>query len=208
MKGLEPGKDKIQKICDLLRKETLEPAKQEASEIVENAHMQAAQIIAEAKEKARIISEEEAHSLEEKRKVFDASLNLACRQGIELLKQRIEKEIFNTELSQLVNKEMSDPQIVANILNSFMQMMEKKGVEEDFIAVIPKDISPRTINQLMAARMLEKLENKSVEVGGFLGGAQIKLKGKQITIDASDTVVRELIAQYIRRDFRDLLFNV
>ena len=38
MKGLETGKDKIQKICDALRKETLEPAKQEAREIVEKAH--------------------------------------------------------------------------------------------------------------------------------------------------------------------------
>ena len=48
MKGLESGKDKIQKICDALRKETLEPAKQEAREIVENAHMQASEIVTEA----------------------------------------------------------------------------------------------------------------------------------------------------------------
>ena len=52
MKGLETGKDKIQKICDALRKETLEPAKQEAREIVENAHLKADEILQEAKKKA------------------------------------------------------------------------------------------------------------------------------------------------------------
>ena len=45
MKGLDTGREKIQKICDSLRKETLEPAKQEAREIIENAHMQASEIV-------------------------------------------------------------------------------------------------------------------------------------------------------------------
>jgi hypothetical protein len=37
---------------------------------------------------------------------------------------------------------------------------------------------------------------------------QIKLRDRQITIDISDRVVRELIANFIRRDFRDLVFQV
>ena len=51
MKELETGKNKIQKICDVLRNETLDPAKQEAREIIENAHIQAAKIIEDAKKK-------------------------------------------------------------------------------------------------------------------------------------------------------------
>ncbi|HSX10538.1 MAG TPA: HrpE/YscL family type III secretion apparatus protein [Chlamydiales bacterium] len=208
MKGLESGKDKIQKICDTLRKETLEPAKQEAREIVENAHMQASDVVAEAKKKAHSIVEESVREMEEKRRVFHASLNLACRQGIEELKQKIEKELFSSELTHLVVKEMADPKVIANLLNSFMHSMEEKGIEEDFVALIPKGVSPRSINELLTSRVLERLQNKSVSVGEFAGGLQIQLKGKRITIDISDTVVRELIAQYIRRDLRDLVFNV
>lgn len=208
MKGLETSKDKIQKICDALRKETIEPAKQAAGEIVENAHMQAAEIVAEAQKKADSIIKISLCEMEEKKRVFHASLNLACRQGIEQLKQKIEKELFNRDLAHLVIQEMTDPKIIAGLLNSFMRSMEEKGIEEDFIALIPKGISPRSINNLLVSRVLEKLQKQSVSIGDFAGGLQIQLKGKQITIDISDTVVRELIAQYIRRDLRNFVFNV
>jgi V/A-type H+-transporting ATPase subunit E len=206
MKGLETGKDKIQKICDALRKETLEPAKQEAREVVENAHMQAADIVKEAKEKAAHLLRTAEQEIEEKKRVFQASLHLACRQGIEQLKQTIEKNLFSRELTQLVGKEMADPKVIANLINAFIGSMG--GVEEDFIAVIPKEISPRSINQLLAAKVLERLDNQTVVVGEFGGGVQIKMKQRQITMDITDTVVRELIAQYIRRDLRELIFSV
>jgi V/A-type H+-transporting ATPase subunit E len=208
MKGLETGKDKIQKICDVLRNETLEPAKQEAREVVENAHLQAVEVLEEAKNKARKLVEDAEKAIGEKERVFQASLNLACRQGIEQLKQKIEEKLFDEELAQLVTKEMADPKIIANLLSAFMRAMEEKGIEEDFVAVIPKGISPRSINELLISRILDKLQNHSVVVGDFGGGVQVQLKGRQVTIDISDLVVRELIAQYIRRDFRDLVFNV
>lgn len=208
MKGLETGKDKIQKICDTLRKETLEPAKQEAREVVENAHMQASEIVLEAKKKAELMVQAAEKEMEEKRRVFHASLSLACRQGIEQLKQKIEKELFNKELASLVTREMADPKVIANVLNSLMKALEEKGVEEEFVAIIPKQISPRSINELLVSKVLENLQNKTVTVGDFAGGAQIQMKGHQITIDVSNEVVRELIAQYIRRDLRDLVFNV
>lgn len=208
MKGLETGKDKIQKICDALRKETLEPAKQEAREIVENAHIQASDIVQEAKNKAAQMIEAAEKEMEEKKRVFHASLNLACRQGIEELKQKIEKDLFQKELSNLVTQEMSEPKVIANLLNSFMKSMEEKGIEEDFAASIPKNISPRVINELLASRVLDRLEDQTVVASDISGGVQIQMKGREITVDISDTVVRELIAQYIRRDLRDLVFNV
>jgi len=208
MKGLDTGREKIQKICDSLRKETLEPAKQEAREIVENAHMQASEIVVEAKAKAAEMIQAAEEEMEEKRRVFHASLSLACRQGIEQLKQKIEKELFHQDLASLVLKEMADPKVIANLLNSFMKSMEEKGIEEEFTAAVPKGVSPRSINSLLTSRVLERLKNKTVVASDFAGGLQIQLKGRRITIDITDGVVRELIAQYIRRDLRDLVFNV
>ena len=208
VKGLETGKDKIQKICDTLKKETLEPAKQEAREIVENAHIQASDIVEEAKAKAKSMLDDTEKEIEEKKRVFHASLNLACRQGVEQLKQKIEKDLFNEELSALVVKEMADPNVIANLINSFMKSMEEKGIEEDFAASIPKAISPRAINDLLASKVLKRLKNQTVVASDIQGGVQIQLKGREITIDISDVVVCELIGQYIRRDLRDLIFNV
>lgn len=208
MKGLETGKDKIQKICDALKKETLEPAKQEAREIVENAHIQAAEILKIAKSQALSTMERAEVEMEEKKRVFNASLNLACKQGIEMLKQRIEKELFNQELTHLIVKEMADPKLIAHLLNSFLKAIEEKGIEEEFVALVPKSIQPRAINELLAQRVLEKLQNKTVVASDIAGGVQIQMKGRQITVDISDVALRELLARYIRPDLRDLIFNV
>ena len=207
MKGLETGKNKIQKICDVLRKETLEPAKQEAAEIVENAHIAASQILEDAQKKGQELLSLAEKEIAEKKKVFESSLQMACRQGIEQLKQKIESHLFNQELSSLVLKEMGNEKVIASILNSFLKTMEEKGIEDEFTALIPKTISPRSINALIASQFLNRLEKHSVEIGDFAGGAKIQLKEKQITIDITENVVKELIALYIRRDFRDLIFQ-
>lgn len=208
MRSLETGKDKIQKICDAIRKETLEPAKQEAREIVENAHLQAAEIIREAEKKGSTMKKEAEGEIEEKKRIFEASLHLSCRQGIEMLKQKIEQELFNRELADQVKKEMSSPQIIVELIQSFMRSLEEQGIEEDFEVVIPKEIPPRAINTLLADKVLERLKGQSVVLGDLQGGVQIRMKGRGITIDISDAVVRDLIARYIRRDLRDLVFKV
>ena len=208
MKNLETGKDKIQKICDAIRKETLEPVQQEAKEIIENARLEADEVLKGAEEKARQLIQDAEEEIKEKKRLFEASLNLSCRQGIEMLKQKIEQELFRKELADLLAKEMGKPQLIVELIESFMRSLQEQGIEEDFEVVIPKDIPARTINALLGNNILERLKHKSVELGDFHGGVQIKMKGRQITIDISDEVVRELIASYIRRDFRDLLFQV
>ena len=203
----ETGKDKIQKICDLIRKETLDPVKQEAREIIENAHLQAAEIVRDAQEKADQLKTTVDLEIEEKRRLFQSSLQLSCRQGIEMLKQKIETELFSKELSDVLLKEMVDPKLIVHLIESFVTSLETQGIEEDFEAIIPKEISPRSINSLLAKNILEKLKGKSVKIGDFRGGLQIRMKDRQITIDITETVVRELVGQYIRRDFRELIFQ-
>ncbi len=208
MKGLETGKDKIQKICDALRKETLEPARHEAKEIIDAARNTAANYLQEAKIKAQDTLALAEKEIEERKKVFESSLMMACRQGIEDLKAKIEEEFFNPELQNLVEKEMGDPKTIARILSAFLETLEEKGIDDELIVSIPKSITPRSINSLLAQKAIDKLEKGEVVEGDFAGGVQIKLKDRKITIDISEKAVRELIAQYIRRDFRELVYNV
>lgn len=208
MKGLEAGKDKIQKICDALRKETLEPAQQEAREIIENAHLQASDIIEAAKNLAKATKEGIEQEIEGMKQVFHSSLQMACRQGIERLKQEIEEKLFHQELVDLVVREMGDPKTISHILTAFLQMIEERGIEDDLTVQIPKSISPRSISSLLVEKGLQHLKEHEISVGDFSGGVQIQFKGRKITVDISDQAVRELIALYIRRDFRDLVFGV
>jgi len=208
MKGLESGKDKIQKICDALRKETLDPAKQEAGEILENAHLRGQEIIQEAEIQAKRCLANADQEIEERKKLCHASLQLSCRQAVELLKQKIEEELFDRRLADYIAKEMSDPKMIAHLINSMIHAIEQKGIDEEFTALIPKEISCSAINALLAAQTLAKLEHNSVAIGDFRGGAQIRLKGRQMTLDISDSVLCDLIGQYIRSDFRKLIFKM
>ncbi|MBI3900597.1 MAG: hypothetical protein HY324_00440 [Chlamydiia bacterium] len=207
MKELGTGRDKIQKICDTLRKETLEPAYLEAKEIVEKGQAQAHDLMIAAKKKAEDLIKAAEKEILEKKKVFEASLQLACRQGVEKLKSVIEKEIFDRQLGEILSKEMGSPEAIGKILEVFFQILREKGIEDEFVIVIPKTISPRQISSLVAGKILEKLEKESIALGEFAGGVQIRFKERAITIDISDEAVKEVIAFYIRRDFRELVYN-
>jgi len=67
MEAVETGKDKVKKICEVLRKETLEPALQEAEGIVGEANGKAEAILEQAKAKAQMMIQEAERTLKKGR---------------------------------------------------------------------------------------------------------------------------------------------
>ena len=209
MKTLEKAQDKIKKICDVIRDETLEPAKKEASQIIFEAQKQAEQIIAEAQKSAEQLHAEARKSIEQEKSVFQASVEQASRQSLESLRQSIENKLFSTHLTSIIEKSSSDPHLVANLINAIVKALEKDGLTADLTAIIPKTIAPRAVNELLLADVLNTLKDKSVTVGTIAGGAQVKLNKKQMTIDISEHALKELLSSYvIRKDFRKMIFEV
>lgn len=204
---METGKDKIQRICDALRKETLEPAQQEAREILENARLQAEEIRRDAEGEYQKRIDRAESEMEERKKRLHSSLQMACRQALEELKGKIEERLFNRHLSEVVARELKDPEVIGSVLNAVIQALKTHGFDESLVAVISKQVAPRAVSAFLAKGLLEQLKEKPIELGDFAGGAQVKLEGSRITVDLSDVALRELIASYVRRDFRDLLFQ-
>ncbi len=206
MKTLDKGQDKIKKICEALKNETLEPAKKQAEQIIEEARAQAAQIIADAKKQTEKLHLASKAELEQERKVFQLSLVQAAKQGLEALKQSIEHSLFNEELHSLLEKHMADPNVISKLISAIIHAIEKEGLATDLVALIPHTVPPKEVNRLLAEQFLKKLKGQSVTLGDFAGGAQVKLEGKKITVDISDTALQELLTQYLRKDFRKLIF--
>jgi V/A-type H+-transporting ATPase subunit E len=207
MRSLEKGQDKIQKICDKLRRETLEPAEQEAQRILEEARKKADAIRAEAEFHAEQLLKQARGQIEQERNVFHSALQQAAKQTIEGLRQEIEHKLFNEELQNILEKQLADPKIIAELINGIVKAIEKEGLTTDLTAVIPRLISPDDVNALLIENVRKRLKGKPLEIGTFAGGAQVKLHGKKMTIDLSDQAVKELLAQYIRKDFRKLIFS-
>ena len=129
MKGTEPGKDKVKKICDILRRETLEPAENEAKQIIDSAKEQAKQMISAAHKEAERVHLEANQEIERQKNVFQSSLSQACKQAVEALRQGIEEKLFNHELGHLMTKYTQDPKVLAQLVTAVVKGIEKEGTE-------------------------------------------------------------------------------
>lgn len=207
MKGIESGKDKVKKICEVLRKETLDPAKKEAEQIIEQAQLQAERLISDAKREAGKCKEEALQEIAKERNVFQSSLNQACKQALEMLKQELEEKLFNRELSQLVTKPLQDPKVIVDLIYAVIRALEKEGINSDLSVYVSSAASPRAINALLSHEILERLKEKGVVLGTMKGGIEVKIHKDNITIDVTETALKELVANYIRKDFREILFG-
>ncbi len=207
MENLDTGKDKIKIICEILKNETLQPAKEEAQKILEVADQEGRNMIRDAEKKGEALLQEAKKRIAKERELFEHSLKQACNQTIESLKQEIEEHLFNSELSSWLSQQSADPQLVAKLVNALVSAVEKEGTSADFSALVPSQVPAEKVNALLLKNVMEKLREKSVTVGEFMGGVKLKLHDRKLTLDMSDEALKELVGRYIRKDFRELLFQ-
>ncbi len=203
---MDKGQDKINRICNELRHETLEPAKLEAKEIIADAVERSEVIIAEAKAYAKNIIEESRTVIERDRNVFNSSLKQASEQTLESLRQKIEQSFFNSNLQKLIIDASSTPQVIGRLINAIIHGIEKEGLSKDFTAIIPEISSAEEIARCLTEDVLAKLEKNPLSLGNFEGGAQVKLLDKKLTLVMTDKELIEFLKLYVRKDFRKLIF--
>lgn len=207
MKTLDKGEEKLQKICDILRRETLEPAQQEAENIIAEAKSRAEQIIHDAHRQAEAMTAEAQRLIEQRNNVFQSSLEQASKQSLEALRQLVEQRLFNEQFNEIVTKQMSDPKIIADLIKAMIKALEKEGMAFDLTAFIPAHASVKEINLLLGQEILNKLKEKSVVLGDFAGGAKLKLEKQNITLDITSADLAEVLRRFIRKDFRKMFFD-
>lgn len=207
MESLETGKDRVKKICDVLKRETLEPAIREAEEIVIHARAEAEKIVDKAKKKASKMIEDAQSEIDRRQNVFQASLSQACRQTVDTLKQQIEEKLFNPKLKEVLTQKTADPKIIAKLIETVIKAIEKEGIKTDLSVVVPASIPAREINALLTKEILEKLREKSVQLGPMKGGIEVKLHDEKVTLDLTDKALKELVGDYIRKDFREFFYQ-
>ncbi len=207
MKTLEKGKDKVREICDALRRETMEPAQEEAKQIIADAKAERDRIVQHAEREAEGVLEAARVQIEKERQVFKSSMEQASKQALEALRQSVEHELFHPAVVEAVDKRMADPEIIAKLIQAIVKSVEKEGLNTDISALIPKTVSAEKVNAALAKDVLDRLKEGAVKVGDFSGGTQVKLIDKKMTIDISSKALVDLLVRYIRDDFRQLFFK-
>ena len=80
--------------------------------------------------------------------------------------------------------------MIAKVIDCIVTAIEKEGISANLSAIIPKHISEREVNAMLAQGILQKLKEHSVVLGSFNGGTQIKLNDKGLTLDITADAVR------------------
>jgi len=207
MQELQQGRDKVKQICDLLKKEALKPAENEANQILEKARCQVDELLSQAKLKAKLILEEAHNEIEKQKKSFHVSLLQASRQTVQELKELIQNKLFHPELFRLVTQNLQKPEIIAQLITVMVEAIKKEGIDTDLNVAIAHSIPPKKICELLAQEVLQRLKDKQVTLSSIGGGIEVKLLQEKITIDFSDRAIQELLTQYIRPHFKDYIFN-
>lgn len=206
METVETGKDKVKKICEMVRHQTLEPAMEEAERIVSEARVKEEQILEKAQQKVQKMQRDAEKEIERRRILFEATMQQGARQTVETVKQQIEELLLGL-LGKMLTSKLSEPQILASLITALVNAIEKEGIEGDLSVLIPAVVPARTINELLAKQILEKLKEKSVLVGPMKGGVELKLHKERITVEMTDEALQEMIGSYIRKDLREFLFG-
>lgn len=207
MQTLENSEDKIAAICKQLKEETLEPAKQEAQKVISDAQAEAERIISEAKGDAEELLQQARAAIAKERNVFESSLAQSGKQSVEALRQDIEKRLFNQELASMVEGSTADTALVSKIIDALIEAVRKDGVQADLSAVVPRAVPAKDVAATLGEAVVDSLKGGALQVGSFKGGAQLKWHDRKLTLDITDEALKELLSQYVRKDFRKLLFG-
>jgi V/A-type H+-transporting ATPase subunit E len=207
MSTLQAGKDKIKEICETLKKEALDPAKKESEQLLAQAQKKADSLLEKAQEDAETLMKEAKNKIEQERSVFESSLKQATQQSLETLRQDIEEKLFKRELDASINEDMASASFVGTLLKALVEAIEKDGITANLQAVISKNTNPDEAAQELGTSAAAKILKENISVGSFAGGAQLKVKDRQFTLDMSDQALKEMLAQYLRKDFRNWLFQ-
>ncbi len=150
MEGTETGKDKVKKICEVLRQDTLEPAMKEAKSTLEKAQKNGEQIIEEAKAKETKMIAEDAKDSEQKYQAFKACLNQDDRQSLYWINKEYEERVLNEDLSEMITKSTATAKALAEMIKAVIEADEDVDIETDQKKNNANIIETLTVNDVIS----------------------------------------------------------
>ena len=205
MKHLDTGSDKVKKICDAIRHETIEPAKQQARVIIEQAVDQAAIIIQEARAQADAILDNVRKSHEKEKHIFEASMVHAAK----LFKEKFCVDLENHFLSPALDKVSSNlfhhADLCAKVVSALVAGFKNKTFNGDLVAMLSAELDKKDFVNHLASDIKNQISK--VENGDFSQGIILKLEGDNLRIDFNKEGLTKALMDSLRSDFRKYFFQ-
>ena len=201
------GDERLAAICQMIRNETLDPAKEEAEHIKHAAEREAVHIRSEAKRHAEQMLHDTRTLLKDEREAFDASLEQAARQTVSLLKEKIERALFNPSFDRYLSSEFHDEKKTSELLELVIEQIKKEGLDGDLSVWLGKRLSKESILKNLSAEASEQISNNKLFAGEQNYGIVVKINDRHLSIEITPEGLKEMMSGFLRPDFRSILFN-
>ena len=201
------GDQRLAAICQMIRNETLDPAKEEAEEIKHSAERDAARIRAEAKCQAERMLHDARTLLREEREAFDASIEQASRQVLSLLREKIEKTLFNSALDHYLSTELYDETKTTELLDLIIKQIQIEGLGGDLAIWLGNHLSKEKVISALSQEAVKKISAQAVFVGTHDVGVIVKIVDRHLALEITPEALKEMMSAFLRPDFRTVLFK-
>jgi V/A-type H+-transporting ATPase subunit E len=205
MKHLDTGSDKIKKICDAIRYETLEPAKQQAKLIIEQATDQAAAIVQEARIQAETILDNAKKMHDKERAIFESSMVHSAKIFKEKLKLEIEEHFLSSAIGELSLNLFKKDELCAKLVSAFIEGLKNKSLNGDLTLILSEGINKEEFVKALSSNIKNIIS--SVQVQSISPGVSIRSEKDNLRIDLSQQQLTQAILDAIRSDFRKYFFE-
>jgi len=205
MKHLDTGSDKIKKICDAIRHETLEPAKQQARVILEQASDQAAVIIKEARKQAEAILETAKRQHEKEKHIFESSMAHSAKLFKEKLKIEIEQHFLNRSLDSISNDLFDRSELVSKIVSALVHGFSSKALSGDLVLMLSEGLNKEDVVKHLASDV--KARMKEVTSSKAISGVVLKSVGENLRIEINEDQLTDALLDTLRSDFRKYFYQ-
>jgi len=204
---LDRAEERIQVICEKIRCEVLDPAKLERDQILQEAHEEAEAIKEKAHKESDMIFQEMKEKLEEEKRIYQASLEQASKQTVNLVKEHIDKKLFHPALREWLQKALREENELSSLVEVIVRALEKKGLDANLSLEIPQGMEPKAILSKLSKDIVKRLQEEDVEVSKSFGGMKVSMKDSHMSLDFSGEAIEEMIASFLRKEFRKIFFQ-
>jgi V/A-type H+/Na+-transporting ATPase subunit E len=205
MKHLDTGSDKIKKICDAIRHETLEPAKQQARVLIEQASDQAAMIIQDARKQAEALLDAAKKQHEKEKHIFEASMVHSAKMFREKLRLEIETHFLSKSLDSISSDIFRSHEMAAKVVSALVSGFSNKSLSGDLCLILGQGLNKAEFVKHLSADVKSRMS--SVENSSALDGVVLKSIDDNLRIEIRQDQLTEALLDTLRSDFRKYFYQ-
>lgn len=213
----------IEALIEKLRQEGVDKGRAEADQILSDAEKQAGLLLRQAREEADAMLIKAKREVARKQQAGEDALKMSARDLLLDVKENLAHS-FNDQVERLIEQQMDNQEFMQLMILELVGRASKEaGLEqaEKIDVLLPEsfiglDELRRNADEYKTGRLSQFVQSLSVELlregvsfNAHSGsGIRVRLVGKEVEVDLTDTAVAKLLLRHLQPRFRALLEGV